>query len=101
MKQASSHLSLFQEKSLCPLISTTPKRPTPNELKIFITPTSPLHILTHVSPSNLLSSLPTSIKGLYPLPSSTLVLFLCPELEVLGTDTAGAEQWDVLAGAGF
>ena len=34
---SSSHISLFQEKCLCPLISTAPKRPSPNELKLLTT----------------------------------------------------------------
>lgn len=104
IRGGSSHFSLFQKKCLRPLISTAPKRPAPNELKLFTTTTtttSPWHIFTYGSPSSLLGSLPTSIKGLHPLPIPTVVLLLSPKLEVLSSDTPGAERWDGLAGARF
>lgn len=49
----------------------------------------------------LLSSLPTSMKGLYHLPIPTAVMLPCPELEVFSRDTDGATQWNVPSGQDF
>lgn len=49
----------------------------------------------------LLSSLPTSMKGLYHLPIPTAVMLPRPELEVFSRDTDGATQWNVPSGARF